>query len=55
MKIAMLCTGHAVNDARVTYKQACSLARAGHEVVVFGQGPSKLEDIPAVDLRPLIP
>ncbi len=55
MKIAMLCTGHAVNDARVTYKQACSLARAGHDVVVFGQGPSKLEDIPSVDLRPLIP
>jgi len=37
MKIAMLCSGHAVDDARVTYKQAGSLARAGHDVIVFGQ------------------
>jgi len=55
MRIAMLCSGHPVNDARVTYKEARSLARAGHEVVVFGQGPASLEDIQSVSLRPLLP
>ncbi|GAH92449.1 unnamed protein product, partial [marine sediment metagenome] len=51
MRIAMLCSGHAVNDARVTYKEARTLARAGHEVIVFGQGPKNLEEIPSVSLR----
>ena len=55
MRIVMLCSGHAVNDARVTYKEARTLARAGHEVIVFGQGPTNLEDIPSVSLRPLLP
>jgi glycosyltransferase involved in cell wall biosynthesis len=34
----MLCTGHAVTDERVTHKQAKSLARAGHQVLVIGRG-----------------
>ncbi len=55
MRIAMLCSGHAVNDARVTYKEALSLARAGHEVIVFGQGPENFEEIPGICLRPLLP
>jgi len=55
MRITMLCSGHAVNDARVTYKEALSLARAGHEVIVFGQGPENLEEIPGICLRPLLP
>ncbi len=55
MKIAMLCSAHPVNDARVTHKQAVSLAKAGHEVVVFGQKPNKDEQIPHVILRPVGP
>lgn len=55
MKIAMLCSTHPVNDARVTHKQAVSLAKAGHEIVVFGQESKKSDDIPSVILKPLGP
>ena len=55
MRIAMLATGHVVNDARVTHKQATSLAQAGHEVVVFGSGGNPKTDIPGLALVPLNP
>lgn len=42
MRIAMLCSGHPVDDARVVHKQAASLAKVGHKVVVFGREPSKI-------------
>ncbi len=50
MRIAMLASGHVVNDARVMQKQATSLAIAGHEVVVFGSGGETKTDIPGLEL-----
>jgi len=55
MRIAMLCSSHMVNDARVTYKQAVSLSEAGHRVVVFGREPKTNEKIAGVELVPLAP
>lgn len=55
MRIAMLASGHVVNDARVTQKQAASLAGGGHEVVVFGSGGDPETDVPNLTLVPLQP
>ncbi|MCD6303509.1 MAG: glycosyltransferase family 4 protein [Planctomycetes bacterium] len=55
MRIAMLCSGHPVDDARVAHKQARSLALAGHDVAVFGRRAAGGEEIPPVQLRPLAP
>ena len=38
MRIAVLCSVHSLGDERVVCRQALSLARAGHEVVVYGRG-----------------
>lgn len=35
-KILFACAGHQLNDERVTYKEACSLARLGYRVIVCG-------------------
>lgn len=53
MRIAMLTTGHVVTDARVVHKQAASLAKAGHTVVVFGLEGKPPVDVPGVDQRVL--
>ncbi|MCX5654030.1 MAG: glycosyltransferase family 4 protein [Planctomycetota bacterium] len=55
MRIAMLCSGHPVTDERVTHKQAVSLARAGHEVIVFGRGTDGPTTLSGVALVPLAP
>lgn len=55
MRIAMVCSNHAVTDARVTGKQALSLARAGHEVCVFGLKGFYALDLPGVELFPVAP
>lgn len=53
MRIVLLCSAHAVTDERVTYKQAASLAKAGHEVIVFGRGGDPQAQVMGVALRPL--
>lgn len=55
MRIAMLCSGHLVTDERVTHKQAVSLARDGHDVVVFGRGSGEPTVLSGVRLVPLAP
>lgn len=49
----MLCSTHWVNDERVAYKQANSLAKAGHKVIIFGRQPASLTPIGSVCLAPL--
>ena len=39
-KIFFACAGHSLNDERVTYKEARSLARLGYDVIVCGIGVS---------------
>jgi len=53
MRIAMLCSCHRVNDERVSQKQALSLAKAGHNVIVFGREPDTKDALAPVELRPL--
>jgi hypothetical protein len=55
MRIAMLCSGHAVDDPRVMRKQAASLAGMGHEVIVFGRGEGGPAKRSGVVLHPLDP
>jgi glycosyltransferase involved in cell wall biosynthesis len=55
MRIAMLCSGHPVTDERVTYKQAVSLVKQGHEVIVFGRGEGEPTVLAGVAMRPLMP
>ena len=55
MRIAMLCSNHPVTDARVTCKQAASLARMGHDVIVLGyEGDFSLK-IPGVTMQAVAP
>jgi glycosyltransferase involved in cell wall biosynthesis len=49
MRIAMLCSNHVVTDARVTHKQAASLAAMGHRVRVFGMESAVPFDVPGVE------
>jgi len=49
MRIAMLCSNHVVTDARVTHKQAASLAAMGHRVRVFGMESRTALDVPGVE------
>ena len=55
MRIAMLCSGHPVTDGRVTFKEAASLAKAGHEIVVFGRESDVPFSLPRITLRTLGP
>jgi glycosyltransferase involved in cell wall biosynthesis len=55
MRIAMLCSNHRVDDARVTRKQAVSLAKGGHHVCVFGLEGDPRTDLPGVRLHPVSP
>jgi glycosyltransferase involved in cell wall biosynthesis len=54
-KIAMMTNGHAVTDARVTYKEAVSLAEAGYDVTVFAMGSEDGPTVPRVKLVPIAP
>ena len=51
MRIAMLCSNHAVSDARITYKQAASLAQMGHQVCVMGLGTDWPAEVPGVEFE----
>ena len=55
MRIAMLCSNHAVSDARVTHKHAASLSRMGHCVRVFGMASRIPVDVPGVDVQAVVP
>jgi len=55
MRIAMLCSNHPVNDARVVFKQAASLAKAGHEVRVFGLEAAAPVHLPGVTVEAVYP
>jgi glycosyltransferase involved in cell wall biosynthesis len=54
-RIAMMTNGHAVTDARVTYKEAVTLAEAGYAVAVFGMGSEDGPTVPGVKLVPIAP
>lgn len=55
--IYMLCSGHVITDARVTHKQAVSLAKMGHKVTVYGRAcvGENLPEVPGLELCPLMP
>jgi hypothetical protein len=55
MRIAMVCSNHPVNDARVVFKQAASLAAAGHEVRVFGLEAAAPVHLPRVTVEAVSP
>jgi hypothetical protein len=55
MRIAMLCSNHPINDARVVFKQAASLAAAGHEVRVFGLEAAAPVHLPGVTVEAVYP
>lgn len=40
MRITVLCAAHSLGDERVVCRQALSLARSGHDVLVLGRGDS---------------
>ncbi len=55
MRVAMMSSNHQVSDARITYKQALSLANLGHEVCVFGLEGDSWTDLPGVRLHAVAP
>jgi glycosyltransferase involved in cell wall biosynthesis len=55
MRIAMLCSNHPVTDDRVTCKQSASLARMGHDVIVFGYEGDFSTKIPGVTMHAVAP
>jgi glycosyltransferase involved in cell wall biosynthesis len=55
MRIAMLCSNHAVTDARITFKQAASLAGMGHQVCVFGLEGKFPVQLPGVEICVVYP
>jgi glycosyltransferase involved in cell wall biosynthesis len=55
MRIAMVCSNHPVNDARIVFKQAASLAAAGHEVRVFGLEAAAPVHLPGVTVEAVYP
>jgi len=55
MRIAMMCSNHPINDARVVFKQAASLGAAGHEVRVFGLEGRTPVHLPGVSVEAVYP
>lgn len=51
----MLCSNHGVTDPRATCKQAASLARAGHEVIVFAMEDTHSLEVPNLTLQAVAP